>query len=331
MKQAMQECEREEYEGARVLDAAAPAIVVFGEALVDDFGDRQVVGGAPFNVARNLAALGEAVLMLTRVGRDASGARMRAEFARFGLEPDGLQVDDALPTGRVMVERTGAGEHRFTILPRQAYDAIEAGPALAAMAAVTPATLYFGTLAQREATARAALQHLLAASGACRYLDLNVRAGQVTEQCVFASLHAADIVKVNEEELHDLFGWYTHMRLSTADMDDPEVGRACAALLRVFKLQGLIVTLGARGAVYFGAGGERIATPAPAAQVAIADTVGAGDAFSAVFLLGRAHGWPLALTLARANEFAGAVCGIVGAVPDDLAFYRPFAARWFGA
>ncbi|KGF81046.1 fructokinase [Massilia sp. JS1662] len=303
-------------------------VAVFGEALVDDFGDRQVIGGAPFNVARHLAALGQDALMLTRVGLDENGARMRAEFERFGLPMAGLQVDAALPTGRVSVERHSDGGHRFTILPHQAYDAIEAEPAVAAMTAAAPATLYFGTLAQREPASRDALGRLLAATDACRYLDLNVRTGQVTERCVFASLHAADIVKVNEEELQDLFGWYTHMRLPTDDMAGADVRHACATLLRVFNLTGLIVTLGPRGAVYFGADGAYHATPAPGVPVQLADTVGAGDAFSAVFLLGRARGWPLDVMLARANAFAGAVCGIVGAVPDDRAFYRPFIERW---
>ncbi|MCS0615459.1 PfkB family carbohydrate kinase [Massilia kyonggiensis] len=303
-------------------------VAVFGEALVDDFGDRQVIGGAPFNVARHLAALGHDALMLTRVGLDENGARMRAEFERFGLPMAGLQVDAALPTGRVSVERHSDGGHRFTILPHQAYDAIEAEPAVAAMTAAAPATLYFGTLAQREPASRDALGRLLAATDACRYLDLNVRTGQVTERCVFASLHAADIVKVNEEELQDLFGWYTHMRLPTDDMAGADVRHACATLLRVFNLTGLIVTLGPRGAVYFGADGAYHATPAPSVPVQLADTVGAGDAFSAVFLLGRARGWPLDVVLARANAFAGAVCGIVGAVPDDRAFYRPFIERW---
>jgi fructokinase len=307
-------------------------IAVFGEALVDDFGDHQVLGGAPFNVARHLAAFGQSVLMLTRVGDDASGGRVRAECARFGLAQDGVQVDAGLPTGRVLVERSAdGGSHRFTILEGQAYDAIEAGPALAACAEAAPDTLYFGTLAQRSPQSQRTLTRLLEAGAARRYLDLNVRAGHVTERCVFHSLHAADIVKVNEEELRDLFGWYTHLRPSTDDMRDSEVREACATLLRIFKLDGMIVTLGARGAVYFGSDGGFVeAAPAPVPG-ALVDTVGAGDAFSAVFLLGRARDWPLEQTLVRANEFSGAVCAIAGAVPSSPHFYHPFIQRWLAA
>ena len=67
----------------------------------------QVVGGAPFNAARNLAALGTRALMITRVGEDANGAAVRAEFERYGMPQDGLQTDPSWPTGRVVVDRRG--------------------------------------------------------------------------------------------------------------------------------------------------------------------------------------------------------------------------------
>ncbi|MES2019032.1 MAG: PfkB family carbohydrate kinase [Pseudomonadota bacterium] len=305
----------------------AGTIAVFGEALVDDFITEQVVGGAPFNVARHLAAFGLAPLMITRVGDDKAGAQICAEFDRFGLLQTGLQRDPAEATGRVVVERS-AGEHRFIILPGQAYDHIDAAPALAAMNAVAPSTIYFGTLAQRQDRSRNALHCLLEASPARRYLDLNVREGQVTERCVFESLHQADIVKVNEDELRDLFSLYTHVRPDTARIDSAELHAACAALIRVFALEALVVTLGPRGAVYFQADGVVVADHASAPPACMVDTVGAGDAFSSVYLLGRARGWSMQRILARANQFAGAICGIAGAVPAELAFYEPWLARW---
>ena len=302
-------------------------IVVFGEALVDDFITEQVVGGAPFNVARHLAAFGTAPMMITRIGSDANGATVRAEFARFGMREDGLQVDAVAPTGRVIVERS-AGSHRFIIVPEQAYDHIQAGAALAAMAHCAPATLYFGTLAQRASDSCDALFQLFTATPARRFLDLNVREGQVTERRVFESLHQADVVKVNEDELRDLFNWYTHVPPDPANMDDERLHAACATLIRVFGLTGLIVTLGARGAVYFGVDGRCLDACAGAPAVSVVDTVGAGDAFSAIFLLGSALGWQLETILSRANEFAAAICAIGGAVPADTAFYEPWIARW---
>ena len=329
-----------ELEGLKMF-ADSKTIVVFGEALVDDFISEQVVGGAPFNVARHLAAFGAAPMMITRIGSDANGVTVRAEFARFGMREEGLQLDAVAPTGRVIVER-GDATHRFIILPDQAYDHIEAGAALAAMSRCAPATLYFGTLAQRASASSDALSDLFAATPARRFLDLNMREGQVTERCVFASLHHADVVKVNEDELRALFNWYTpghtqtHTQAHTqalpwlADMADEHLHAACATLIGVFGLTGLIVTLGERGAAYFGADRPPVHAGAGVniSAVDVVDTVGAGDAFSAIFLLGSALGWPLDTILPRANQFAAAICGIAGAVPADTAFYEPWMTCW---
>lgn len=306
---------------------SAATTVVFGEALVDDFGTEQAVGGAPFNVARHLAAFMEPQLMITRVGSDANGAAVHAEFERFAMSEAGLQRDPIEETGRVLVER-GPHGHRFAILPNQAYDYIDAQQALAALATVRPATLYFGTLAQRAQGSRATLAALLEAAPATRLLDLNLRPGQVDQPLVTRALQAANIVKVNEEELQALFQWY----LEGAPPEAPdEVRAACRALLRMFALDALIVTLGHRGSAWFGADGSAIVNRDNPAPPFVIDTVGAGDAFAAIFLLGRARGWALETTLARANEFAGAICAISGAVPRDLGFYDKWVARWRSA
>jgi fructokinase len=304
---------------------------VFGEALVDEFPTEQVVGGAPFNVARHLAAFMAPALMITRIGRDRNGQAVRAEFERFAMRDAGLQVDPMEETGRVVVERSPQGHgHRFHILPRQAYDFIDAGAAAASLADLDPGIVYFGTLVQRGQTSRQALDAVLAAlpAGTTRYLDLNLRAGQYEESTVTRSLEAADIVKVNEEELQALFQWYFQIRPNAAPLATEELHAACRALVQRFALETLVVTLGHRGSVVFCADGTVVAnrdTPAPPFVI---DTVGAGDAFSAIFLLGRSRGWPLALTLARANEFAGAICAVAGAVPRDLNFYDKWATAF---
>jgi fructokinase len=303
------------------------ATVVFGEALVDDFATEQIVGGAPFNVARHLAAFMAPQLMITRVGADHNGETIRAEFERFAMSQAGLQRDPIEETGRVIVER-GAKGHRFVIVPNQAYDYIGREEALAAVRTVDAGTLYFGTLAQRGERSRGTLKALLSATSATRYLDLNLRDGQVDERIVADSLHAADIAKLNEDELQALFGWYFQLGPKDPPLAAGETRSACAALLKMFGLQALIVTLGHRGSVYFGAGGVTIDSRDTPSPPFVIDTVGAGDAFSAIFLLGRARGWPLALTLDRANEFAGAVCAIPGAVPRDLGFYDKWMTRW---
>lgn len=314
------------------MGGAAPVetTVIFGEALVDDFVTEQLVGGAPFNVARHLAAFMAPQLMITRIGGDRNGAVVRAEFERFAMSEQGLQVDRMEETGRVLVERRPDGlGHRFVMLPRQAYDFIDPQLAAAAMAAVTPSALYFGTVAQRGARSREALHKLWTASRATRFLDLNLREQQVDRACVSASLQAADIVKVNEEELETLFQWYFEIAPGTA-LGSEEVRAACRALMDRFALKGLLLTLGHRGSVYFDGDEQVIVHRDNPAPPFVIDTVGAGDAFAAIFLLGRARGWPLQTTLARANEFAGAICAVSGAVPQDLGFYDQWMARWKG-
>jgi fructokinase len=307
---------------------AAPTLV-FGEALVDDFSTEQVVGGAPFNVARHLAAFMAPQLMLTRIGKDKPGLAVRAEFERFAMSEAGLQVDAIEETGRVLVERSARG-HRFTILPNQAYDFIDRAQAQAALEAMgaQPGIFYFGTLAQRHERSRTTLMALLGATPALRYLDLNLREGQVEERIVTRSLQEANIAKVNEEELQALFSWYFQIKPDDPALAAEEVRASCQALLQMFSLDALIVTLGHRGSVYFGVDGGVILSRDNPAPPFVIDTVGAGDAFSAIFLLGKMRGWPLDVSLARANEFAGAICAIPGAVPRDLGFYDQWMRKW---
>ena len=307
--------------------AGMATAVVFGEALVDDFNAEQVVGGAPFNVARHLAAFMVPVLAITRIGDDQSGQLVRAEFERFAMSEAGLQVDALEETGGVLVERGPRG-HRFTILPNQAYDFIDRTAAVASVEGVEPGLVYFGMLAQRNEVSHSALKELLDASVAPRFLDLNLRDGQYDERGVTRSLQAANIVKVNEEELQVLFGWYFQIKPEDPALSADEVHASCQAVLKMFSLDALIVTLGHRGSVYFGSDGQVLTQRDNPAPPFVIDTVGAGDAFAAIFLLGRMRGWPLATSLARANEFAGAICAIPGAVPGDMGFYDKWMTRW---
>ncbi|MCS0583285.1 PfkB family carbohydrate kinase [Massilia pinisoli] len=302
--------------------------VVFGEVLVEEGPSAPVVGGAPFNVARHLAAFMAPPLLITRIGDDRNGAAVRAELERFVIPDAGLQVDPMEETGRAVAERHG-GAPRLALLPRQAYDFIDPQAAAAAVAdGGHHDTVYFGTLVQREERSRLALTAVLDATAALRFLDLNLRPGQATEAIVTKSLTMADVLKVNEEELQALFQWYFQIGPNDAALSQDEVHAACRALMDRFSLQALIVTLGHRGSVYFGADGSYVATRDNPVPPFVIDTAGAGDAFSAVFMLGRARGWPLETTLARANEFAGAICAVSGAVPGDMGFYDKWVARW---
>ena len=132
-----------------------PRVAVIGEALIDRFPDADVIGGAPFNVARNLALLGAAPVMITRIGADALGDTIAADFARLQMDTCGLQRDPAHATGTVAIHMSGT-QHTFEIDADAAWDHLDANEAAQVIRASAPAVVYFGTLAQRGAVSRAA-------------------------------------------------------------------------------------------------------------------------------------------------------------------------------
>ena len=295
-------------------------VLLFGEILADMFPERSVLGGAPFNVARHLAAFGLNAVLISRTGRDRLGEEIRAAMTAAGMATDAVQVDADHPTGRVRVHMEKGG-HRFEILPEQAYDFIDPEAARAAALCRTPSMVYFGTLSQRGEVSRRALEAVLAAAPAPRFVDLNLRDPWYTEETIRFSLGRADILKINAEELMTLG------RLLGPDGEDQEV--RVRALIRDFGIGRVIVTCAEEGAWQVsGNDGVWTATPVASGPVDVVDTVGAGDGFSAVCILGAVSGWPLAATLNRADAFAAGICGIRGAVPESAGFYEPFFKEW---
>lgn len=180
--------------------------------------------------------------------------------------------------------------------------------------------------AQRSPASRRAIQSALQASNAARFLDLNLRAGNDNRALSADSLVQADLVKVNDEELVQLLGWFIHPDAQGYAWGRPDQREAVGQLIQRFALRRLIVTRGPQGWASFDASGEVI--EGPSAPVRVRDTVGAGDAFSSVVPLGEVSRWPLALTLARAAEFASRVCTIQGAVDPTLGLYGEALRRW---
>lgn len=291
-------------------------MIAFGEALVGPFGDREASGGAPFNVACHLGALGMRPVLVTRTGKDGPGnALVRAMGAR-GLDLRGVQRDPVRPTGRL---RSGHADGQpLDSLPDQACDHIHPGHARMVGLSVHPALVYFDTLAQRGESRRA-LRELLDVVESRVFLDVKLSEPWVDADTLRWSLRRAGVVKLGEDEL---------LRVAELLMLDGVTPRACAAVLvAAFDLQGVVVTRGAGGAWTLDPTGH-VESVAGAALPKVIDTTGTGDGFTAVFMLGMLHGWALGETLARADAFARALCGIRGAVPDAPDFYAPFIRDW---
>ncbi|MCC2682091.1 MAG: PfkB [Nitrosospira multiformis] len=293
------------------------SVLLFGEILIDRFPDRDVPGGAPLNVACHLHAFGCAPILVSRIGQDAEGARLLQTMESAGLSTHGIQLDSVYPTGVVAVH-LGAEGHRFNIVPNQAYDHIH--PRLARMAALAanPKMVYFGTLAQRADSHRA-LRHMLRATAGQRFFDVNLRDPWIYGERLHWSLRHADIVKANNDELDRI--------AQLMNMDESGAETQARALIERYQLHGLLITCGGAGAWWLERGGEKISI-VPDKAVDIVDTVGAGDAFSAVFMFGLLQGWDMPVTLMRAQQFASAVCGIRGAIPEHGDFYEPFIRQW---
>lgn len=285
---------------------------IFGEVLFDCFpGGRRVLGGAPFNVAWHLQAFGAAPLFISRVGTDSEGDEVRAGMRGWGMDIAGLQADDQLPTGRVQV-RIEDGEPSYDIVHPAAWDAIEPDAPVPGIS-----LFYHGSLALRDQGSRRAWEKLRRAGPAIVFVDVNLRAPWWRREQVLKDISGADWVKLNRLELDQL----------APGRGDTTV--RAESFLRSFGLRGLVLTDGPHGARLLTDSGQHLASR-PSGTITVADTVGAGDAMAAILVLGLLRGWPLALSLERAQSFASAIVGQNGATVADPDFYRVFIDRWNG-
>jgi fructokinase len=286
-------------------------IAIFGEVLFDCFpGDERVLGGAPFNVAWHLQAFGRSPSFVSRVGMDEEADIILQSMRRWGMSTQNVQQDGQRPTGRVMITLE-AGEPTYEILADVAYDYIDAS----ALRALQATTLYHGSLGLRNPVAREALDRLKGNRPQRIFMDVNLRNPWWQRESVLAWVAEADWVKLNEDELSQLQG------------ESDDMIRAAKRFRQEYRLQGLVVTLGEQGVLALN-GDDQTHRIEPEVNLDVVDTVGAGDALSSVLILGLDLGWPLPLTLERAQTFASAIVGRRGAVVDDLAFYQSFIDAW---
>lgn len=285
---------------------------IFGEVLFDNFPDgSRVLGGAPFNVAWHLQAFGQSPCFISRVGDDVAGREIADLMAAWGMGRDWLQTDANHSTGRVQVSIED-GEPTYDIVKNSAYDFIDT--ALLAQPN-TQGILYHGSLAIRTPVTLAALKTIKASHQGRIFVDVNLRSPWWQPESLLPLLHDADWLKLNQDELFQL------------SPDGADLQTAMRLLYDRFNLKILFVTCGENGAVAY-AGNYQFESVKPSASLAVMDTVGAGDAFAAVLLLGLSQQWPLQLMLERAQAFAGALVGRRGATVNDPSFYHDFIRQW---
>ena len=282
-----------------------PVVIGLGEVLWDMLPDGKQFGGAPANFAYHAKALGADAHVVSCVGDDDLGREILDRLDGLQLSHDDVALTDLHPTGTVSVELDADGKPDYVIHEPVAWDVIPWSERLTALAGQTDAVC-FGSLAQRSAVSRRTIRDFLAATpAAClRIFDINLRQHYYSGEIITTSLQTANVLKLNDEELPEI------ARLLSIPGDEEEVLKT---LRERFDLTLIALTKGDRGSLLLTADGQSIHAGQPAE---IADTVGAGDAFTAVLAMSWMQGRELDAINARANRIASFVCSKNGATPE---------------
>jgi fructokinase len=282
----------------------AAAIVGIGEILWDLLPDGRQLGGAPLNFVFHCHQLGHPAVIVSRVGCDELGRELRAELGARGLADTFVQDDPTCPTGTVAVHVGDRGQPEFTITEDVAYDQLSPQDDWDVLFGQATAVC-FGTLIQRTARARAAVQKALAlARNALVVCDINLRQHFYDAATIEGSLQACRWLKLNDEELGRL---QALLRLR-----DDGASTTLRDLRRRYNIELACMTRGEHGCL-LQTDDEEIAVPG--VPVHVIDTVGAGDAFTAGLLVKTLEGEPLTEAATFANRLASQVAAARGGTP----------------
>ncbi len=292
-------------------------VVGIGEVLWDIYRDRRYVGGAPANFAIHAAQLGDNGVLVSCVGDDVMGRELIPALRQRQLPVDFIQIEEKKPTGTVMVSLDVKGVPSFRCSQDVAFDYLQFIHELEALARNCDA-IFFGTLAQRSRVSRKTILRFLqeAAPNAVRVFDLNSRAGaEALRDIVPASLQAANVLKVNRDELETL---QVLLRRSTDTRQ-----KFIDFLLKKYRLKLLAVTHGEGGCEIFDGQTVCKIDGLPVQEI---DTTGAGDAFAAGMVHKLLRGAPLREIAEYANLLGAFLCTQSGATPvfsaSDLEIFR---------
>ena len=277
-------------------------VVGLGEILWDVFPERKVLGGAPANFAYHASQFGFNGYAVSAIGNDLLGKEILKSLEEKELNYLIEQTD--FPTGTVKVQLDGRGIPTYEITENVAWDNIPFTTRLENLAKNTT-TVCFGSLAQRNEVSRATIHKFLdlMPADSLKVFDINLRLKYFSKDIITTSLNKASALKINDEEIVKI------AEIFELQGTDEEL---CQQLLDKYKLKFLILTKGTRGS-YVLTPYEKsfLATP----KVTIADTVGAGDSFTAAFVASYLNGRSIAQSHQLAVEVSAYVCQQHGAMP----------------
>jgi fructokinase len=277
-------------------------VICFGETLWDLFPAGKVAGGAPMNVAVHLRQLGIDATMISRVGKDKNGEEILEFLRKKGVPVNGIQTDPIHSTGEVKVMLNEKGYPTYEIVENVAWDYIQTGIETEALFE-KGSVLVFGSLASRNAVSFNALRQLLPMAS-LRVFDVNLRRPYYSKELVDFLLQRAEIVKMNDEELEEITGWFRPSEDERSNMQ---------FMRKKYGLEILIITKGEHGACAID---DRGYLYQKGFSVNVRDTVGSGDSFLAAFLSKYLTGESMQECLAFAGAIGAFVATREGGTPS---------------
>ena len=286
-----------------------PMVVGLGELLWDLFPSGKQLGGAPANFAYITALLGDSGIVASRVGDDRLGQEALWHLKSCGLDVNRVQRDLSHPTGTVKVEVDSKGQPEYRITENVAWDFLEFSEDWISLARSAHAVC-FGSLAQRNSVSRATIRAFLSAlpSFAIGIFDVNLRQSFFSPEVLRDSLRHAKVLKLNHQE----FPRFLDLLQCPLRDSQRSVLSAARWLCREFSLRLVCITRGASGSALITADSHH---EHPGFSVKVADTVGAGDAFTAALVHHALRGSSLAMMNTAANRMGAWVASQEGATP----------------
>lgn len=283
-------------------------VVGLGELLWDVFREGKQLGGAPANFAYMTNLLGDTGIVASRVGNDALGSEAKQRLKNLRLQTSFLQMDANHPTGTVNVAVDPAGQPTFQIATSVAWDFFEWTPEWRSLAEQADAVC-FGSLAQRCPQSRETIRAFLAAvrPGVPRVFDVNLRQNFYTSETLAESARLAEIIKVNHEELP-----VVAKLLGLPFLYDER--RAAQWLLETYRSRLVCITRGAKGSLVMS---KDEMSEHSGHRVYVADTVGAGDAYTAALVYHYLRHASLSTLNEAANRMGAWVASQTGATPRE--------------
>jgi fructokinase len=284
-------------------------IVGLGELLWDMLPEGRHLGGAPANFAYFANVLGDRGAVASRVGNDALGRDTLEQLKQLKLDPSYVQRDNQHVTGTAPVTVSRSGQPQFIITRSVAWDFLQMTASWRALARSADAVC-FGSLAQRSPRSRKTIRDFLRNTRleTVRVFDVNLRQEFYSPTLIANSLGMADVVKLNHQELPRI------MKMLELPYSGPEA--AARRLLRECDLRLVCVTRGSRGSLLVSAEGKEAH---PGFHIRVADTIGAGDAFTAALVHHYLRGASLARMSEAANGLGSWVASQSGATPVPTA------------